>query len=136
MSSKIWRSLVAMRAAAKSPAYSASATNEQTTGIRVEWAEMGWLRVASSSVSPKMLRPPATLPARGRERYDASDRQRSTIPEARNICGRWGVRQHNQGGGPVVSWCQWWVKPAPRPGHKWRAGSEGPRRVHSRAGIL
>ncbi len=44
MSSKIWRSLVAMRVAAKSPAYSASATNEQMTGIRVEWAEIGWLR--------------------------------------------------------------------------------------------
>jgi hypothetical protein len=36
-------SSTAMRAAAKRPPYSASATNEQTTGMRVEWVEMGWL---------------------------------------------------------------------------------------------
>jgi hypothetical protein len=41
MSSKIWRSLVVMRPAAKRLAYSAFSTNEQTTGIRVEWVEMG-----------------------------------------------------------------------------------------------
>ena len=38
---KILRSSVAMRAAAYKPAYSASATKEQTTGMRVEWQEMG-----------------------------------------------------------------------------------------------
>ena len=37
------RSSTAIRAAAKRPPYSASATNEHTTGIRVEWVEMGWL---------------------------------------------------------------------------------------------
>jgi hypothetical protein len=35
------------------PAYSASATKEQTTGMRVEWQEMGWLTQSSSSVSPR-----------------------------------------------------------------------------------
>ncbi len=65
MSSKIWRSLVAMRPAAKSSAYSASATNEQTTGIRVEWMEMGWLSGASSLWSLRKWVLPATLPARG-----------------------------------------------------------------------
>ncbi len=40
---KILRSSVAMRAAAYTPAYSASATTkEQTTGMRVEWQEMGY----------------------------------------------------------------------------------------------
>jgi hypothetical protein len=47
------RSSVAMRAAAYEPAYSASATKEQTTGMRVEWQEMGWLAQSSSSVSPR-----------------------------------------------------------------------------------
>ena len=37
MSCRIWRSFVAILAAAKRPAYSASATKVQTTGIRVEW---------------------------------------------------------------------------------------------------
>ncbi len=36
-----------MRAAAKTPAISASATKETTTGMRVEWAETGWLTGAS-----------------------------------------------------------------------------------------
>ncbi len=85
MPSKIWRLLVAMRLAAKSPAYSASATNEQTTGIRVEWVEIGWLRGASSEWSPRKRELPATLPARGRERYEVSERERRTISEARNI---------------------------------------------------
>ncbi len=39
MSAKICRSLVAMRAEAKVPAYSASATQEQTTGMRVQCVE-------------------------------------------------------------------------------------------------
>ena len=68
MSSKIWRSLVVMRPAAKRLAYSAFSTNEQTTGIRVEWVEMGWLSGASSAWSPRKWVLPATLPARGRER--------------------------------------------------------------------
>ncbi len=50
---KILRSSVAMRAAAYKPAYSASTTKEQTTGMRVEWQEMGWLTQSSSSVSPR-----------------------------------------------------------------------------------
>ncbi len=50
---KILRSSVAMRAAAYKPAYSASATKEQTTGMRVEWQEMGWLTQSSSPVSPR-----------------------------------------------------------------------------------
>jgi hypothetical protein len=48
MSAKICLSLVAMRAEAKVPAYSASATKEQTMGMRVQWVEMGWLSGASS----------------------------------------------------------------------------------------
>jgi hypothetical protein len=36
-----------MQAAAKTPVISASATNETTTGMRVEWAETGWLTGAS-----------------------------------------------------------------------------------------
>jgi hypothetical protein len=48
-----FRSSVAMQAAAYKPAYSASATKEQTTGMRVEWQEMGWLTQSSSSVSPR-----------------------------------------------------------------------------------
>ncbi len=47
------RSSVAMRAATYKPAYSAFATKEQTTGMRVEWQEMGWLTQSSSSVSPR-----------------------------------------------------------------------------------
>ncbi len=35
------------------PAYSASATKEQTTGMRVAWQKMGWLTQSSSSVSPR-----------------------------------------------------------------------------------
>ena len=50
MLAKIFRSSVAMRAAAYKPAYSASATKEQTTGMRVEWQEMGWL--TQSVVNP------------------------------------------------------------------------------------
>ena len=38
---RISRSSTPSRAAAKIAAYSASATNETTTGILVEWAEMG-----------------------------------------------------------------------------------------------
>ncbi len=53
MLAKILRSSVAMRAAAYKPAYSASATKEQTTGMWVEWQEMGWLTQSSSSVSPR-----------------------------------------------------------------------------------
>ncbi len=45
--------LVAMRAAAYKPAYSVSATKEQTTGMRVKWQEMRWLTQSSSSVSPR-----------------------------------------------------------------------------------
>ncbi len=41
MLAKIFCSSVTMRAAANKPAYSASATKEQTTGMRVEWQEMG-----------------------------------------------------------------------------------------------
>jgi hypothetical protein len=65
--------LVAIRAEAKVPAYSASATKEQTTGMRVQWVEMGWFIGAESSLSPRQWCPPATLPARGRERYEASE---------------------------------------------------------------
>ena len=50
---KIWRSFVAMRPVAKRPPYSASATKEQTTGMRVECVEMGWLRGESSGKSPR-----------------------------------------------------------------------------------
>jgi hypothetical protein len=53
MLAKIWRLFVAMRPVAKSPPYSASATKEQTTGIRVECVEMGWLRGESSGWSPR-----------------------------------------------------------------------------------
>ena len=35
-------------AAVKRPPYSASATKEQTTGMRVEWMEMGWLMGSSA----------------------------------------------------------------------------------------
>ncbi len=42
-SARIFRSSTTIRAAAKRPPYSASTTNEQTTGMRVEWVEMGWL---------------------------------------------------------------------------------------------
>jgi hypothetical protein len=48
-SERMRRSSRASRAAAQRPAYSASATNETTTGILVEWAETGWLMVGSSS---------------------------------------------------------------------------------------
>ena len=51
MSAKICRSLVAIRAEAKVSAYTASATKEQTTGMRVQWVEMGWLSGAVSSAS-------------------------------------------------------------------------------------
>jgi hypothetical protein len=44
----MFRSSTAMRAAAKRPPYSASATKEQTTGMRVEWVEMGWLMGSSA----------------------------------------------------------------------------------------
>ena len=40
---RIRRSSSAILAAAKIPAYSASATKEQTTGMRVECTDMGWL---------------------------------------------------------------------------------------------
>jgi hypothetical protein len=43
-------SSVAMRAAEYK---SASATKEQTTGMRVEWQEIGWLTQSSSSMSPR-----------------------------------------------------------------------------------
>ena len=46
MLAKILRSSNAMRAAAYKPAYSASATKEQTTGMRMGWQEMGWLTQA------------------------------------------------------------------------------------------
>jgi hypothetical protein len=42
------RSSTAMRAAAKRPPYSASATKEHTTGMRVEWVETGWLMGSSA----------------------------------------------------------------------------------------
>jgi hypothetical protein len=87
MLAKVFRSSVAMRAAAYKPAYSASATKEQTTGMRVEWQEMGWLTQSSSSVSPRELRPPATLPALGRERKEASDRSLSGV---NGLVGRHG----------------------------------------------
>ncbi len=45
---RIARSSTAMRAAVKRPPYSASATKEQTTGMRVEWVEMGWLVLSRS----------------------------------------------------------------------------------------
>ncbi len=44
MLTRMMRSSVAMRAAEKRPAYSVSKADEHTTGMRVEWAEMGWLR--------------------------------------------------------------------------------------------
>ena len=53
MSARICRSLVAMRAEANVPAYSASATHEQTTGMRVQCVEMGWLMGAVSLRSPR-----------------------------------------------------------------------------------
>jgi hypothetical protein len=40
---KIFRSYVTIRAAVYKPAYFVSATKEQTTGMRVEWQEMGRL---------------------------------------------------------------------------------------------
>ncbi len=43
-------SSVAMRAAEYK---SASATKEQTAGMRVEWQEIGWLTQSSSSMSPR-----------------------------------------------------------------------------------
>ncbi len=46
-----------MREEAKAPAYSASATIEQTTGMRVEWDEIGWLSGALSSMSPRRCVP-------------------------------------------------------------------------------
>ncbi len=45
MFAKILCSSVVMRAAAYKPAYSASTTKEQTTGMRVEWQEMEWFIV-------------------------------------------------------------------------------------------
>ncbi len=53
-----WRSSKAMRAAAKTPAISASATKETTTGMRVEWAETGWLTGASGSKAKKFVELP------------------------------------------------------------------------------
>jgi hypothetical protein len=54
MSSRICRSFVAMREEAKAPAYSASATNEQTTGMRVEWDDIEWLRSSIGEVAEKV----------------------------------------------------------------------------------
>ncbi len=51
--SRIARSSVAIQAAAKTPAYSDSATKERTTGILVEWAEMGWFTQESSRLEPR-----------------------------------------------------------------------------------
>jgi hypothetical protein len=45
------RGRFAIRAAAKTPAISASATKETTTGMPVEWVEMGWLIEASGSIA-------------------------------------------------------------------------------------
>jgi hypothetical protein len=47
-----------MRAAAKTPAISASATKETTTGMRVEWTETGWLSGASVSMAEKFVELP------------------------------------------------------------------------------
>jgi hypothetical protein len=49
-SSRICRSFVAMREEAKAPAYSASATNEQTTGMRVGCDDVGWFVVIPISL--------------------------------------------------------------------------------------
>jgi hypothetical protein len=48
----------AMREAVKTPAISASATKETTTGMRVECAETGWLRGASGSMAKKLMELP------------------------------------------------------------------------------
>jgi hypothetical protein len=43
------RSSMAIRAEAKRVAYFASATNDKTAGILVEWADTGWLMGVSSA---------------------------------------------------------------------------------------
>jgi hypothetical protein len=63
-------------------AYSVSATTEHTTGVLVEWAEMEWFTQESSRLEPRKWKKPATLPAFGRERYEASDKTRRIISEA------------------------------------------------------
>jgi hypothetical protein len=78
---------VRVRAEAKAPPYSASATKEQTTGMRVEWEETGWLRNRSmkswSDLLPRKWKFPATLRALGLDKYEASDKMRSTMSDAR-----------------------------------------------------
>ncbi len=122
MSSKIWRSLVAMRPAAKSPAYSASATNEQTTGIRVEWVEMGYCRQRCRHGVGKGKR---------RRRWSGGPFGRNGI-----FFARWGGRQRTRVGDQGGSWCRRWVRPAPRPGHRLRAGHAGPQRGRNTVGSL
>jgi hypothetical protein len=54
MSSRICRSFVAMREEAKAPAYSASATNERTTRMRMECDNIEWLRSIVREVAEKV----------------------------------------------------------------------------------
>jgi hypothetical protein len=70
---RVWRSVIAVLAAPKVPNHSASWTLEQTMGMRVEAIEIGALTKDGSPGMPRWWKSPATLPAWGRERYDASD---------------------------------------------------------------
>ncbi len=66
-----------LRGSKRAP-YSASCTEEQTTGMRVEWTEMEELKLkkVGSLDRARWWNDPATLPALGRDRNEASGRTR------------------------------------------------------------
>jgi hypothetical protein len=64
MLTRMVRSSVAMRVAEKRSAYSASKADEQTIGMRVEWAEMGWLRKMDWGSLPSSIAAEEVMAAR------------------------------------------------------------------------
>jgi hypothetical protein len=72
-------------AEANVPAYSASWTEEQMMGMRLEWVEMGALTKVGSETRQRWWKEPTTLVALGRDKKEASERTSRTISEGRKI---------------------------------------------------
>ncbi len=81
--------MVAMRAAEKRPAYSASKADEHTTGMRVEWlggdgmVEKNGLGVITIIAAEEVMAASDAAGVRERDRYDAFDMTRRIMSEAR-----------------------------------------------------
>jgi hypothetical protein len=70
--------VTAILAEANVPAYSASWTEEQMTGVRLEWVEMGALTKVGSETRQRWWKEPTTLVALGRDKKEASERTSRT----------------------------------------------------------